>query len=128
MCALSNLSKFTGRYENWRQTIRRYDLKWESSTSSLQTFLSILNTNIEEKDTWLKRAVVSLPKDYATFLCSTALTGLRPSKAANSCTLLLKLSETDKLNSYLDRDLMICSIFVFPTCFSGAQRMLLSHS
>ena len=84
MCVLSNLSKFTRQYDNWRQTIRRYDLKWAYSTSSLQTFLSILNTNIEEKDTWLKKAVVSLPKDHAIVLCFTVLTGLRPSEAANS--------------------------------------------
>jgi hypothetical protein len=116
MSSLSNLSKYLGVYEQWRQTIRNHGLKWENTTS-LETFLSILNTNLEETEMWLKQVIQKLPKDYSTVLMFDVLTGLRPNETAMSCNLITELSEGNKLDSYLDRELMMLQHFRFPDLF-----------
>ena len=45
------------------------------------------------------------------------LTGLRPSEAAASCKLITELSEKNKLDLYLDKDLMMLQHFRFPDLF-----------
>jgi len=116
MSSLSNLSKYMGIYDVWKQTIRNYGLKWENS-SNLETFLSILNTNLDETETWLKQVVKRLPKEYAVVLVFDALTGLRPNVAVASCKLISDLSEKNELNAYLDRELMMLQHFKFPELF-----------
>ena len=85
--------------------------------ASLETFLSILNSNLEETEIWLKQVIKKLPKDYSTVLIFDVLTGLRPSKAAMSCKLITELSEKGKLGSYLDKDLLMLQHFRFPDLF-----------
>ena len=116
MSSLSNLSKFLGVYEQWKQTIRNYGLKWENTTS-LETFLSILNSNLEETETWLREVIQKLPREYSTVLVFDALTGLRPAEATMACSLITELSEKNKLDLYLDRDLMMLQHFRFPDLF-----------
>ena len=116
MSSLSNLSKYLGVYDQWKQTIRNYGLKWENITS-LETFLSILNSNLEEAEIWLKQVIKKLPSDYSTVLIFDVLTGLRPSEAAMSCKLITDLSNMNKLDLYLDKDLMMLQHFRFPDLF-----------
>lgn len=116
MSSLSNLSKYMGIYEQWKQTIRNYGLKWEN-TSNLETFLSILNSNLDETEAWLKQIIHRLPKEYSTVLVFDTLTGLRPNEAVLSCNLITELSNKNKLDSYLDKDLMMLQHFRFPDLF-----------
>jgi integrase len=116
MSSLSNLSKYLGIYEQWKSTIRNHGLKWENTTS-LETFLSILNSNIEQTETWLKQVILKLPREYATVLVFDVLTGLRPSEAATSCNLITELSENENLPRYLDKELMMLQHFRFPEMF-----------
>lgn len=46
-----------------------------------------------------------------------AITGLRPTEGALSCKLITELSEKDKLDLYLDKDLMMLQHFRFPELF-----------
>jgi hypothetical protein len=121
MSSLSNLSKFMGVYDSWKQTIRNYGLKWEN-TNSLETFLSILNTNLEETETWLRQAIKGLPKEYSTVLIFDALTGLRPNEAVSSCNLITELFGEGKLDKYLDRELMMLQHFRFPDLFLRSSK------
>jgi hypothetical protein len=116
MSSLSNLSKYLGLYDQWKHTIRNYGLKWEN-TNNFETFLSILNTNLEETEIWLKQVIKRLPKEYAVVLVFDTLTGLRPNEAVASCKLISDLSEKNKLNAYLDKELMMLQHFKFPELF-----------
>jgi intergrase/recombinase len=116
MSSLSNLSKYLGIYDQWKQTIRNFGLKWEN-TSGLEAFLSILNSNVNETETWLKQVIQKLPKEYSTVLVFDALTGLRPNEAVMSCKLITELSEKNMLNQYLDKDLLMLQHFRFPELF-----------
>ena len=58
-----------------------------------------------------------MPREYSTVLIFDVLTGLRPTEAVNSCKLITELSEKGKLNTYLDRELMMLQHFRFPELF-----------
>ena len=116
MSSLSNLSKYLGVYDNWKQIIRNYGLKWEN-TSNLETFLSILNSNLDKTELWLKQLIQKLPKEYSTVLVFDALTGLRPNEAVMSCNLITELSKKGEIDLYLDKDLMMLQHFRFPDLF-----------
>ena len=116
MASLANLSRFLGMYEQWKAIVKTYGLKWEKR-NGLEVLLSILNTNIEEVREWLKEAIVRLPKKYAVALIFNALTGLRPREGINACNLIVELSEQNRLNEYLDKDLMMLQHFRFPKIF-----------
>jgi intergrase/recombinase len=106
MQALANLSKYLGIYENWKAIARNNDLHWENR-SSLETVLSILNSDIEGVEVWLFEAVRRLPKKHATVLVFAALTGLRPTETCDSCRLISVLAEKGRLDEYLDKELMM---------------------
>lgn len=116
MASLSNLSKYLGVYEYWKQIIRAYGLKWKS-WSGLEAFLSIVNTNLSDVKDWLKQVMQRLPINYSTALAYTALTGLRPTEACISLRLISDLAESGMLDSYLNRDLMMLEHYKFPKLF-----------
>ena len=76
-----------------------------------------MNTNLGNTEEWLIKAVKTLPKEYGTVLAFDALTGLRPSEACNSCTLITELNEKGRLNDYLDREQSLLQHFIFKQLF-----------
>jgi hypothetical protein len=110
MASLSNLAKFLGKYQQWKNTIKEYGLKWEQR-NNLETFLSLLNTNINEVKEWLFNILSKLPLKYKTALVYQTLTGLRPNEACMSLKLLGVLKEQNKLSDYYDRDLKMLQHF-----------------
>jgi len=79
MASLSSLSKFLGVYQYWKEIIKNSGLTWEKRTA-LETFMSILDDNIDDILEWLRNVVKKLPKEYSTVLVFTTLTGLRPTE------------------------------------------------
>ena len=116
MSAISNLSKYLGIYEFWRQIIKNTGLKWEKR-SALETIIDILNSDIGDTQKWLFEAVQRLPRKYATVLVFTALTGSRPSEACNSCKLIVEVSEKNRLHEYLNPELMMVQHFRYKDIF-----------
>ena len=116
MSSLANLSKYLGVYDQWKALVKKYGLKWESR-SSLETFISILNTNIEDVKDWLMKVIRKLPRDYAVVEVFLALTGLRPSEGINSLELISHLSEIDQLDNYLNEELLMLEHFRYPKMF-----------
>lgn len=116
MASLANLTKYLGLYDQWKQAVKSYGLKWERNTA-LDTFISILNSNLEDVKLWLKNLIVKLPKPYASLLVFASLTGLRPTEACTSCSLITNLSEIGRLDDYLDKELMMLQHFKFPKLF-----------
>jgi len=116
MSSLANLSKYLGLYDHWKNTIKDFGLKWDKP-NPLNSILSLINTNLDDIKQWLFNALEKLPKDAATIIAFIALTGLRVTESSNSLSLLTKLSEQDKLDEYLDRDLMMLQHFRYPKIF-----------
>ena len=116
MASLANLSKYLGMYSSWRQLVKNNGLKWERR-SALETFVDIFECNLDDVRQWLSQVVQELPPKYATVEVFTALTGLRPSEAVNSCRLIVELSSEDRLCEYLDQELMMLKHFKFKDLF-----------
>jgi hypothetical protein len=116
MASLANLSKYLGIYSKWRSLVKNNGLKWERR-SALETFVDIFETNLDDTKEWLFQVVKQLPREYATVEVFTALTGLRPSEAVNSCELIVELSSQGRLSEYLDSELMMLKHFKFKNVF-----------
>jgi len=116
MSALANLSKFLGKYEYWKMIVRNAGLKWEKRTS-LEVVLDIMDARLCDSKEWLIRAIESLSKQHATVLIFDALTGLRPSEAYESSELITRLSQYEKLDRYLNREMMMLEHFRFKETF-----------
>lgn len=79
MKALSNLAKFTGRYDQWLHTRQRYNLKWSTGTEKLDAFERFFDSTktLDTMLQWLREVTQALPKPYSDFFVFCTLTGLR---------------------------------------------------
>ena len=116
MAALANLSKFLGVYKTWESIIADVGLHWQK-TSHLETFLSILNTDLQDVKAWLLKAIEKLPKKYSAVLLFTAATGLRPDEACKSVSLVSELATAGRLETYLNKETNALEHFRFPGLF-----------
>jgi len=116
MASLSNLSKYLGIYDYWKSIIRNSGLKWEKR-SALEAIIDILNSNLEDTKIWLKETIAKLPNEYSTVLVFDVLTGLRASESCLSCKLITELKEKNRLDQYLDTELMMLQHFRFKELF-----------
>ncbi|MDR4492453.1 MAG: hypothetical protein AB7V56_16235 [Candidatus Nitrosocosmicus sp.] len=60
MRALASLSKFLGRYDEWLEIVKRYQLKWSKPDKSVNVFKSIVDSQNQSKDIesmlkWIKK-------------------------------------------------------------------------
>jgi intergrase/recombinase len=116
MSSLANFGKHIGKYECWKMIVKNTGLKWEKKTS-LEVVLDIMDSRLIDTKEWLLRAIGRLSIQHATVLVFDMLTGLRPSEAYSSCSLITELSEEGKLNQYLNKDLMMLEHFRYKDMF-----------
>jgi hypothetical protein len=114
MKALTAFSKFTGFYNLWQEMISRYNLKW-SSGNSLQVFNDIVNenTSFSTMMDWLKGLISKLPESYSNIIIFNVLTGLRPSEACISISLI----QQEHLESYYNKGKSLLEHFRYPELF-----------
>jgi hypothetical protein len=112
MKALAVMSKYLGRYNEWKQLKEQHQLKW-SNGDSMQFFENIFNEkeNYTAMLGWLMTVCKTLPKAYGNILIFSALTGLRPDESCKSVALI----KNNKAN-YL-KDGMILEHYKFPDLF-----------
>lgn len=69
MKALSNLAKFTGKYDTWLQLRQRYNLKWSTGTEKLDVFERFFDdfTTLDTMLQGLRQVHQELPKSYGDF-------------------------------------------------------------
>ena len=120
MAALANLAKYLGCYGYWKAIVRENGLKWQKR-GGVEAFLSIIDTDLNAVMGWLKTAVERLPDKYAATLIFDALTGLRPSEACRSVSLIAELSRKGKLDRYFNSELSMLEHFKFPMFLRGSK-------
>jgi hypothetical protein len=121
MKSLSSLSKYTGCYDRWQQIRQGFQLKW-SNGDSMQAFNSMFN---KEKDLdhmlcGLKDTFSTLTQKYANVLIFNTLTGLPPSEAHLSISLI-----HNNLEKYLNDD-KILEHFRFPDFIRRTKKAYIS--
>jgi len=126
MKGLAALSKFLGLYSEWKDLVKRFDLKW-SSRSSLKRFLSILSYNLNDSKEWLIDVIQKVPTKYKVYLSFLALTGVRAVEGERSLNLILSLNEKNQLNRYFDEELSMLRHFAYPELFiRGSKNVFIS--
>jgi hypothetical protein len=91
MEALAALSKFTGRYQVWRQIRESHQLKWSDSEEHNLRFFERFTSGEEDYPAmvaWLKVAIEKLPAPLGNILVFNTLTGLRPTEACQSISII----------------------------------------
>ena len=113
MKSLATLSKYLGCYDLWCDIRERYQLKW-STYDSLHIFHNMVNNqqNYSAMINWLKDTCSKLPKSYSNILLYNTLTGLRPTEACQSISLI-----HSDLNNYLKDDTMVLEHYKYPHIF-----------
>jgi len=125
MAALANLSKFLGCYSYWKMIVKENGLRWEKR-GEVEAFLSIINTDLNAVMAWLKTAIKKLPEKYAVTLIFDVLTGLRPSEACKSVTLLVYLNRRNQLDRYFNRELSMLEHYKYPMFLRGSKNCYIS--
>jgi len=93
MKALASLSKYFGKYDQWLDIIKKYQLKWAKPGGSVNVFKSIVDSqsngnDLESMIKWIKDVSAVLPQEYKNILLFNTLTGLRPDVAQYSLWLI----------------------------------------
>jgi intergrase/recombinase len=109
--ALIALSKYLGFYREFKEKLSDYGIKWHR-TSSIDSFLRILNNQNKDVLVWSKKATNILNAECGTYLRFLLLSGLRPSEAIESFNLI-----RTKLNAYYNEELCTLEHFRFKEIF-----------
>src|SRR5581483_1428597 len=113
MEALTALSTYWGCYDQWKKLRERYQLKWEGK-DGLDVFKAIIDKehNYPSMLQWLKDVCRKIPEEYANILIFNTLTGLRPSEACQSISLI----QTD-LSNYMKKEEGVLEQWKYPDLF-----------
>ncbi len=112
MAALSNLSKFLGNYQQWRESMKNAGLKW-SKVGGFESFLRIMNNNHGDLIQWFKKASATLDDKGKLYLRFMLLSGLRKNEGIQSFNLIIELNEIGRLNDYFNEELSLLEHFRF---------------
>ena len=108
LLALTNLSKFLGVYEEWRQVMKQYNLKWEVRKAG-ESFRALLEESGEINNyvEWLKEVLPTLPRKYREALVFLSFTGMRPSEGCEARNLLIELQKTGGVQQYFSSNTLM---------------------
>ena len=100
MFSLSALSKYLGLYDEWKNLVKRYDLKWAGKSKS-DIMIERL-TKIEDAGevyAWILE-VCKVRPELTEFMDLMAVTGLRLIEGIHAYNLIIELSRDGKLEEY----------------------------
>ncbi|MDQ3837471.1 MAG: hypothetical protein M3270_11165 [Thermoproteota archaeon] len=117
MKALTALSKYLGCYEQWKNRMKQYNLKWTTGSESIQALQRFFDTNLtlESMLSKVKEMMRVLPPDMAAIIRFACITGLRPSEACESVRLIIKREKY--LGQYYNQEQQTLEHFRFPDIF-----------
>ncbi len=96
LAAISALAKYLGKYEEFKELKKRYDVKMERK---VRIVARLTDTDLKTLSEWIIKARQILGR-YALYLDFLLATGMRPREAIKSYNLIIKLSEEERLEDY----------------------------
>jgi len=115
--ALSVLSKYLGIYQQFKQLVTDYGLKWSGKAKD-KLMLERL-TRVEDPNEiygWVKTVKQTFPH-LADFVEFMAITGLRLVEAVKSFNLIIDLARQGRISDYYDADLNALQHYKFSDLF-----------
>jgi hypothetical protein len=114
--ALISISKFTGEYTAFKDSLRQHGIKW-CKPDSFTAFLNIVNNNHDSLLEWYHNANAVLRDNERVFLKFALHSGLRKSEAIEAFNMIIQLSKDGKLCEYHDKELRCLCHFKYPSLF-----------
>ena len=114
--ALILISKYLGKYTEFKATLSQHDIKF-SRPDNLAAFLRILNSNNKNTLGWYNEALTKLRPNEQLFLKFLLHSGLRTSEGITSFNKIVELSNAGFLNEYYDSELGCLMHFKYPKQF-----------
>ena len=99
MKALALLSKFLGRYDNYKNLLHKYDLKWTCNTDDLIIERLLKSASADDLIEWIQIVKTAFP-EFAVFVDFIVATGLRFDEALQSYNLIIELTKQNRLGEY----------------------------
>jgi intergrase/recombinase len=112
MSALSNLSKFLGTYQQWKESIKNNGLKW-SKVDTFESFMRIMNNNHIDLLEWHKKASDILKDNEKLYFKFMLLSGLRKNEGVQSFNLIITLFRNGRLADYFNESLSMLEHYKF---------------
>lgn len=115
LASLSNLAKFLGVYDQWKQTVHRFGIKWVSMEAKDKRVIDRITKKADSESVYgtVKKAKIEHP-EYADFLDFCATTGMRLIEAIESWNLIRTI---DNLSEYYDSEKEILMHYKFADKF-----------
>ncbi len=88
MKSLTALSKYLGCYDQWKNTLKRYNLKWTTGNEAPVSMQRFFNSNLESMIQTVKEMMRVLPEPMVEVIRYAVLAGLRPTESCESVRLL----------------------------------------
>jgi len=114
--ALIVLSKYLGKYKEFKERLSNYGVKI-TVQDSFGSFLRILKASDSDILQWFKNTKTILRDNEQLLLKYTLLTGLRKEEAIMSFNMIIKLSKEKKISEYYDSNLNCLCHFKYPKLF-----------
>jgi intergrase/recombinase len=111
------LSKFLGRYEQFKNALKQNNIRIETHNNGLNSFLRILNAQNSDIMKWLKDIEHYLRPNEQLFTKFLLITGMRMGEAITSFNLIIDLQGKGILNQYYDEDLTVLQHFKYQGLF-----------
>jgi intergrase/recombinase len=125
LAALANLAKYQGCYDRFLQIRHRYNLKWTSGNTSLQSLQRFFNHDLtlESMLQRIKEMMRVLPTAMSAIIRFACLTGLRPSEACES----VRLIKCGLSPQYYNPEQQCLEHFRFPQFIRATKKCYLSY-
>jgi intergrase/recombinase len=111
------LSKFLGRYEQFKNALKQNSIKIETRDNGLNSFLRILNAQNSDVIKWLNDIEQHLRPNEQLFTKFLSVTGMRVGEAIASFNLIIDLHSNGILNQYYDEELSVLQHFKYQHLF-----------
>lgn len=115
LASLSNLAKFLGVYDQWREAVRRFGVKWVDMETKDRRIIDRLTrkADVDAVYGWVRNVKQVCPQ-YSDFLDFMAVTGLRLVEAIESWNLI---KSVENLGDYFDGEKEVLMHYKFPERF-----------
>jgi len=111
------LSKFLGKYEQFKNALKQNGIRTEKHDNGLNSFIRILNAQNSDIIKWLDNIQQDLRPNERLFSKFLLVTGLRAGEAITSFNLIIDLQRKGILNQYYDENLAVLQHFKYKDLF-----------
>jgi hypothetical protein len=108
-----NLAKFLGTYEEYKIKLKNYGIKWTSTDTAFNGFLSVFSKQHNTLPQYLRDIQPILEPNERLFVKFLSLSGLRKNEAITSFNMIIRLNSEGKLSEYYNSELSVLEHFKY---------------